>query len=983
MKKIRLWSLLLAMTMLLGSVSAFAAEPIWTHYEPQIEAVEISAAMGIMEANAELTTDSDDILLIRLLEHGWIEILWKNNMLHENDNAILTTPANFDVRYNGEKLVLGQLRYWTPGIGTTAQTRALYANASGTIYMSTMQILNWEEVANNYNYDTDPIFEPAIISGHDVMVWNGTQIETGLTFQVLGDLPYRNGSGAADKGIVYDIPFEPYYKKIVNYDGFLLKFSGAVTDANINTSVNNFKNTWNVMFAKDADEALGLAEKIAEWKMAGVFSGTGENLHFCPHYRNSISYNVISGISSGYGAGPGTYPCVGFGGTASIGTLVHELMHCIDYLALRFLPQHEDWMNKFGAVYADVVEQDMFRHNLVTGASISTFNYGLQNSGEFLATLATVWFQSISQNNQTPTGREALKSYYYDLWELFDRIFYPTNAPGITATGSTARIPFVKTFLPNKNLAGEIDTTISYTFGDRYVDANGVRQSSPVYSGHYFSIINSMDSHLVRSMVLGQQLTTWWDTSHTSYNYNFSGMSWIVTPIEIDGEIYYHFTTKGNNPLQTTNSNISDAYGDPASGIPGVFLSGNNYQAADDTYIVTALGVLPEENVVGGAIRSVARDMEDENQLWSLVTITGRVSMLVNKASGLTLSTLGGVLPGDGTELVLIETSPNPPSGAMFSVRQLKPFPYGGTASSLVADRFRILPTPWYINLAKVWIDKSDSSVIWLEWPEKMPNDIAGDAANYIITDHRGMASEKLFEIDAAGTYHRGNITRIQLVEPMTEAQIAGGIKNTLGQDNGSPALLRLQFAGNMVGLESGLIANNGYGYYFKGEDYETPVILFSSEVSASVEKLNGNKNNLTITVTEVWSNGAIITITKVFSVDNNLAGIFQVGAYEVYAQIQGNKLVALDIVAVNEEEQAPLAPPSITAEATVTKKSGNLNTLTIFVTVEYPHGGGIAIFMETFDVANNAVGIYKVDAYDVYVEIKGNDQIRACYIVE
>ena len=67
---------------------------------------------------------------------------------------------------------------------------------------------------------------------------------------------------------------------------------------------------------------------------------------------------------------------------------------------------------------------------------------------------------------------------------------------------------------------------------------------------------------------------------------------------------------------------------------------------------------------------------------------------------------------------------------------------------------------------------------------------------------------------------------------------------------------------------------------------------------------------------------------------------------------------------------------------ASVQKLSGNKNDLTIKV-VEYLRGGEIKVYIETFSISNNAAGTYKVGPYKVYVDTKGNDQIRACYFVE
>jgi len=76
--------------------------------------------------------------------------------------------------------------------------------------------------------------------------------------------------------------------------------------------------------------------------------------------------------------------------------------------------------------------------------------------------------------------------------------------------------------------------------------------------------------------------------------------------------------------------------------------------------------------------------------------------------------------------------------------------------------------------------------------------------------------------------------------------------------------------------------------------------------------------------------------------------------------------------------------PPFVgaTASAFVTKQNGNKNDLTITVTELYADGSENLI-TETFSIDNNEAGTYEVGGYKVYVDTKGNDQIRACYIVE
>ena len=70
-------------------------------------------------------------------------------------------------------------------------------------------------------------------------------------------------------------------------------------------------------------------------------------------------------------------------------------------------------------------------------------------------------------------------------------------------------------------------------------------------------------------------------------------------------------------------------------------------------------------------------------------------------------------------------------------------------------------------------------------------------------------------------------------------------------------------------------------------------------------------------------------------------------------------------------------------ADAFVTKLNGNQNDLTITVTKLYADGSAIVAATKTIKINNNAAGTYEVGGYKVYVDTKGNDQIRACYIVE
>ena len=70
------------------------------------------------------------------------------------------------------------------------------------------------------------------------------------------------------------------------------------------------------------------------------------------------------------------------------------------------------------------------------------------------------------------------------------------------------------------------------------------------------------------------------------------------------------------------------------------------------------------------------------------------------------------------------------------------------------------------------------------------------------------------------------------------------------------------------------------------------------------------------------------------------------------------------------------------TPEAWVEKLNGNQNRLFIKITESYSDGSTAIILWDGL-IANNAAGIYAVDDYLVYVNTKGNVQIRDIYIVE
>jgi hypothetical protein len=68
--------------------------------------------------------------------------------------------------------------------------------------------------------------------------------------------------------------------------------------------------------------------------------------------------------------------------------------------------------------------------------------------------------------------------------------------------------------------------------------------------------------------------------------------------------------------------------------------------------------------------------------------------------------------------------------------------------------------------------------------------------------------------------------------------------------------------------------------------------VFVTATPEASVKQLSGNKNELTITVTELYSDGATNTFTQTFDVNNNTADTYTVGSYSVYVDTKGNTQV-------------------------------------------------------------------------------------------
>lgn len=67
------------------------------------------------------------------------------------------------------------------------------------------------------------------------------------------------------------------------------------------------------------------------------------------------------------------------------------------------------------------------------------------------------------------------------------------------------------------------------------------------------------------------------------------------------------------------------------------------------------------------------------------------------------------------------------------------------------------------------------------------------------------------------------------------------------------------------------------------------PVSFDYANVSASVVKLNGNKNELIITITEVYTDESSEVTNYSFLINNNSSGTYEAGQYRVFVDTKGN----------------------------------------------------------------------------------------------
>jgi hypothetical protein len=369
----------------------------------------------------------------------------------------------------------------------------------------------------------------------------------------------------------------------------------------------------------------------------------------------------------------------------------------------------------------------------------SGFSYAMSNPEEFFAELSTVWFDVYSSRSDSrPTGRDALEVYdpltYNVMSTIYPDEYFPEDVLRRTSTSAYRGVP-ERIFVPEKG----IDDT-----GEEDFD----------FDTHYFKFYSYLNTNVIN---YGEPtMTTWWDYSNSSYAYNFDALSWRVTPVERDGKTYYRFTDK-------RFGNAIAPYGD---------------------------------NVVGAPIGPVPVDENDDSQLWELVRVKGRLAQVVNKVSGLAITTQFGILPADGTPLVLAPYELDPVYGQQWRVIRLKDRPSQANNDNLFDDKYAIMPVDWDVKVKTLGID--DDGYIEIVWNDDVDDIEAANAANYEVT-----IDGVPVELDPSQCTSDGHITRLKLLEEPCKALLKG-----IGA--------KLKFTGNMVGKTTNLPVNNRISYNFR-----------------------------------------------------------------------------------------------------------------------------------------------------------------------
>ena len=146
-----------------------------------------------------------------------------------------------------------------------------------------------------------------------------------------------------------------------------------------------------------------------------------------------------------------------------------------------------------------------------------------------------------------------------------------------------------------------------------------------------------------------------------------------------------------------------------------------------------------------------------------------------------------------------------------------------------------------------------------------------------------GAAATDIIRVGDFGDLETTLLNDLYAIEPGKTVTVP--VYVSLGQD-----FISADLAGKSIGINvsSETNAANTASSTVAAQDVYQRLLIDVTPV-ASVKKLNGNKNDLTITVTETYEDGTKEVFTKTFSINNNAADTYTVGPYKVYVDTKGN----------------------------------------------------------------------------------------------
>ena len=216
---------------------------------------------------------------------------------------------------------------------------------------------------------------------------------------------------------------------------------------------------------------------------------------------------------------------------------------------------------------------------------------------------------------------------------------------------------------------------------------------------------------------------------------------------------------------------------------------------------------------------------------------------------------------------------------------------YGGLNRAIIAESTARGLTLW------PWtIDNTNDVRSFIDWG------IAG-----ITTDYADRTSDAVMGISAERDHYEVEAGETAVINSVslsntdvemnleTEIIVLEGAENITGIYANEIALVSDTYAVVMLKAQSHETVNSdSYTLYSQPvtitSDSQAPIVTIVGAIpTAFVNKLNGNLNDLNITVTELYSDGAENIITKTLKINNNAADIYEVGGYKVYVDTKGN----------------------------------------------------------------------------------------------